>query len=210
LTVVSSSLHFVYMHAFARLVLVAVLLSLWAPAANASIGVGIQDNPVRLSGSAHPGGSYKLPPVYVVNTGSQSESLTVQVERLTADSGQPVPRSWIQSSWTTGSSIQAGASADIPLELIAPANAKPGSYSSDIVVTGSTVLTGGGVKFGAAAATGLEFRIAPNPSSGLPAWKLWTLIALIAIGAATLTYKRLGLRIRIEHRGSTLGGRFGA
>jgi hypothetical protein len=205
---VSSSLHFVYMHAFARPVLAAVLLGLWAPAANASIGVGIQTNPVLLSGSAHPGGSYPLPPVYVVNTGSQPESLSLRVERLqaTANGTSPVPRSWIQSSWPSDSPVAAGRSAEIPLELVPPANAKPGSYSTDIVVTGSALVTGGGIRFGAAAATGLEFRITPSPPSGLLTWKLWTLIALITIGAVTLTYKRLGLRVRIERQ----GGRFGA
>jgi hypothetical protein len=208
LTIVSRPLHFVYMHAFARLVLAVVLLGLWAPAANASVGVGIQVNPVQLNGSAHPGGSYALPPVYVVNTGSEPESLSMQVERLqaAAKGTSAVPRSWIQSSWTPDSSIAAGQSANIPLELVAPANAKPGTYSSDIVVTGSPLVTGGGIRFGAAAATGLEFRITPSPASGLPGWKLWTLIALITIGAATLIYRRLGLRVRIERQ----GGRFGA
>jgi hypothetical protein len=209
LTSVSSSLHFVYMHAIARLTFAAVLLGIWAPAANASVGVGIQANPVRLIGSAHPGGSYPLPPLYVVNTGSQAETLSVRVERLqTAAKGtSAVPRSWIQSSWAAGSSIPAGQSASIPLKLVAPANAKPGSYSSDIVVTGSTLLTDGNVRLGAAAATGLDFRIAAAPSGGLlPGWKLWMLVALILIGAAIFTYRRLGLRVRIERQ----GGHFGA
>jgi hypothetical protein len=209
LTAVSSSLHVVYMHAFARLTLAAVLLGIWAPAANASVGVGIQANPVQLSGSAHPGGSYSLPPLYVVNTGSQAETLSVRVERLQtpAKDTNAVPRSWIQSSWTSDSSVPAGHSANIPLKLVAPADAKPGSYSSDIVVTGSTLLTGGNVRLGAAAATGLDFRITAAPSGGLlPAWKLWMIVALIAIGAAIFTYRRLGLRVRVERQ----GGRFGA
>jgi hypothetical protein len=196
------------MHAFARLAIAAVLLGLWAPAANASIGVGIQANPVLLSGSAHPGGSYLLPPVYVQNTGSQAETLSVRVERLqkSAEGTNTVPGSWIQSTWSSGSSIPAGQSANIPLQLTPPANAKPGRYFSDIVVTGSTLVGSGDVRFGAAAATGLEFRITSVPPGGLPAWKLWTLIALIAIGAAVFTYKRLGVRVRIERQ----GGRFGA
>jgi hypothetical protein len=199
------------MHAFARLALAAALpsiwLGIWAPAANASVGVGIQANPVRLSGTAHPGGSYQLPPVYVQNTGSQAETLSVRVERLQASPAgtNAVPQSWIHSSWTQDSSIQAGQSANIPLQLIPPGNAKPGSYSSDIVVTGSTTPAGGDLRFGAAAATALEFQITPAPASGLPAWKLWTIVALIVIGAATLAYRRLGLRIRIERQGGQRG-----
>ncbi|HEY1625281.1 MAG TPA: hypothetical protein VGG16_15935 [Streptosporangiaceae bacterium] len=195
------------MRAFARLVLAAVLLGLWAaPAANASVGVGIQADPVRLSGTAHPGGSYLLPTVYVVNTGTQTETLTMRVERLHAGGGQSVPGSWIQSSWTHGSSVAAGQSAEIPLELVPPADAKPGSYSSDIVVTGTPPAGGGDVRFGAAAATGLDFRITAAPPGGFPAWKLWTLVALIVAGAGVLICKRLGLRVRIDRQ----GGRFGA
>jgi hypothetical protein len=192
------------MHALARLALAAVLLGFWAPAANASVGVGIQANPVQLTGSAHPGGSYRLPPLYVVNTGSQAETLSLRVERLQAGAkgAAAVPRSWIQSSWSASSSISASQSANIPLELVVPANAKPGNYSSDIVVTGSTLLGSGDVRFGAAAATGLEFRITPAPAGGLPSWKLWTLIALIAIVSAIFIYRRLGLRIRIERYGA--------
>jgi hypothetical protein len=192
------------MHAFARLALAAVLLGFWAPAANASVGVGIQANPVQLTGSAHPGGSYRLPPLYVVNTGSQAETLSLRVERLQAGAkgAAAVPRSWVQSSWSASSSISASQSANIPLELVVPANAKPGNYSSDIVVTGSTLLGSGDVRFGAAAATGLEFRITPSPAGGLPGWKLWTLIALIAIVSAIFIYRRLGLRIRIERYGA--------
>jgi hypothetical protein len=192
------------MHAFARLALAAVLLGFWAPAANASVGVGIQANPVLLTGSAHPGGSYRLPPLYVVNTGSQAETLSLRVERLQAQAkgADAVPRSWIQNSWSASSSISASQSVNIPLELVVPANARPGDYSSDIVVTGSTLAGSGDVRFGAAAATGLQFRITPAPAGSLPAWKLWTLIALITIGSAIFIYRRLGLRIRIERYGA--------
>jgi hypothetical protein len=200
------------MHAFARLAVAAVLLGIWAPAAAlpaaASVGVGIQDNPVRLSGSAHPGRSYSLPPVYVVNTGSQAETLSVRVERLQAEAKgtNAVPGSWIQTSWSQNSPVAAHQSADIPLELVAPADAKPGSYASDIVVTGSMATSGSGIRFGAAAATGLDFLITPDPSTGLPGWRLWTAIVLITIGTAAFIYKRLGFRVRIERQ----GGHFGA
>jgi hypothetical protein len=196
------------MHGFVRLAVVAVLVVMWLPTATlpaaASVGVGIQANPVQLTGTAHPGGSYSLPPLYVKNTGSQPESLSLEVERLTTPADRAassVPSSWIQSSWSDNSTVPAGQSADIPLELVTPANAKPGSYASDIVVTGSTMPVTGSLRFGAAAATGLDFQITPAPPGGLMTWKVWTLVALIVIGAAVLTtraYKRLGIRVRIE------------
>jgi hypothetical protein len=144
----------------------------------------------------------------VLNTGSQAENLSVQVEQLHAPAkgSNAVPKSWIRSSWAATTSVPAGQSARIPLQLVAPADARPGSYSTDIVVTGSTLRTGGGVRFGAAAATGLDFRITPGASGGLPAWKLWTIVALTTVGAAVIVSRRLGLRVRIERE----GGRFGA
>src|SRR6202008_3287115 len=73
-----------------------VLAVLAVPAAaQASVGVGIQAGPVQLSGAAHPGGSYALPPVYVVNTGTQEESLAVRIERLSPGQARAVPAGWI-------------------------------------------------------------------------------------------------------------------
>jgi hypothetical protein len=174
----------------------------FAPSAGASVGVGIQANPVRLTGVAHPGATYTLPSLYVVNTGTQAESITVQVERLgNAHSGRAIPRSWINVSGLSGQ-LGPGQAADIPLQLVTPSDARPGSYSSDLVVTGSTALTTNGIRFGAAAATGLDFSITPAPAPGFPTWKLWMICALVVLGGATFVVRRTGLRIRIEHRGS--------
>src|ERR1700749_2863570 len=74
-----------------------VLLAIPATA-QASIGVGIQAGPVRLAGSAHPGGSYTLPAGYVVNTGTETESVTVKVERVSSGSGRSIPAAWVQAS----------------------------------------------------------------------------------------------------------------
>jgi hypothetical protein len=174
-----------------------------APAAQASIGVGIQANPVTLSAAVRAGGSYTLPSLYVVNTGSQAESITVEVKRLSSGTGQTVPASWIKVG-STGGQLQARQQELIPLQLNAPAGAKPGRYRSDLVVTGSAgpAASAGGVQFGAAAATGLEFSIVPGPVSddflGLPPWKWW-LIGIVALGGLVwFGVRRSGLRVRFE------------
>ena len=214
-----------------------------AEATFASIGVGIQANPVRLAGAAKPGGSYQLPDLYVVNTGSQAESVSVSVQHFPATpagdpatpAGDPaatataasataasataatataagssggtatrqVPASWIHATTPTAR-LAPRKSVLIPLRLITPPDAQPGTYASDIVVTGyAAASTGQGVRFGAAAATGLEFRVAAASSAGgaaetaagqgYPAWKLWLIVALlVAAAAATVTrwYRR--------------------
>jgi hypothetical protein len=188
------------MRTLATLVVGLAALFWFAPSAGASVGVGIQANPVRLGSVAHPGATYALPSLYVVNTGTQAESISVQVERLAnAHSGWAIPRSWINVTGLSGQ-LAPGKSAEIPLQLVTPSDAKTGTYSSDLVVTGSTMITADDVRFGAAAATGLDFSITPGPAGGFPVWKLWMICALVVLGATTFIVRRTGLRIRIERR----------
>ncbi|HXL90841.1 MAG TPA: hypothetical protein VN969_17980 [Streptosporangiaceae bacterium] len=171
--------------------------------AYASIGVGIQSNPVRLGGVAHPGSTYALPSLYVINTGTQAESVSVRVERLSTGSGPglSVPGSWIQISGQ-GTQLAPDQSALISLELHTPGNAQPGSYATDLVATGSIAGTSGDVNFGAAAATGLEFSVTPGPGSAVAAWRWWLFVALIVLAAIVVIVRRTGLRIHFELRGT--------
>src|SRR5260370_35445795 len=105
--------------------------------ARASLGVGVQASPVSLNGAAHPGGSYPLPSLYVVNTGTQAESMPVRVERLSAGPGRAIPESWIRVD-NLGGQLPPNQSPRISLALVPPADATPGAYPRDIVVTRST------------------------------------------------------------------------
>lgn len=192
-----------------------VALASFSPWSEASVGVGVQVGPVSLGSVAHPGASYALPPVYVVNTGTQAEAISVRVERLTRGPGRVVPPSWIQF---TGPDVQLapGQAARLPLELVVPSLAKPGRYMSDIVVTGSAVGSSGTADLGVAAAAKLEFQISPIPAQGLspsfPLWTWWVITGLLLLAFAVFGVRRSGLRIRVErnnaHRGATdrLGG----
>ena len=176
-------------------------LSFFLPAAQASVGVGVQATPVRLGNAAHAGGSYALPPVFVLDTGTQAEKITVRVERLSKGAGRAVPPSWVRA---TGPVVQLTPhqSARIPLELVVPAGARPGQYLSDIVVTGSAVISAGRANLGVAAATRLVFSVAPGAPPGLwpfgPSWMWWTAIGLLVLALAITGVRRSGVRIRIE------------
>jgi hypothetical protein len=191
------------------LVPVAVLALLAIPAAwaQASIGVGIQAGPVLLSGAAHPGGSYALTPVYVVNTGTEPETIALRVERISAGRGMTVPASWIRA---TGSavSLSHNESARIPLELAVPATARPGQYFSDVVARGSGGITAGRANLAVAAATDIEFKVAPGVVSGpwlsLPGWLLPGVASLLVLAVAAFVIRSSGLRVRIE-RGPASG-----
>ena len=172
-----------------------------AMAAQASVGVGVQAGPVLLASAAHPGGSYALPPVYVVNTGTQPEVVSVRIDRLSHGSGRAVPPSWIQ----VGPSVHLTAhqAARISLQLIVPAGARTGAYLSDVVAAGSGTISEGNANLGVAAATKLEFRVAPGPAGAglwpaVPGWLIWVAGGLLLVAAAVAVGLRSGIRVRIE------------
>src|SRR5262249_7715849 len=135
-----------------------------------------------------------------VNTGTQDESLSIRIERLSAGQGRAVPAAWIRP----GAAVQLShnQSARIPLELVVPSTARPGQYLSDVVVKGSAALSGGGANLAVAAATKLEFQVAPGMVAGswfaVPSW-LWPgigVVLLIAVAAGVA--RKFGLRVQID------------
>jgi hypothetical protein len=180
----------------------AVALLIAFPAlAQASIGVGVQGAPVRLGHVAKRGESYALTAVYVVNTGTQAESISLHVQRFTHRPGITVPPSWIHFS-SNGVSLAAHDSARIPLQLVVPAGAEPGQYRSDIVVVGSAGVTVGRANLGVAAATGLEFTVGQGSvqGAGFRPWMLWTLGGLLLLGAAIFAFRASGLQVSVARR----------
>jgi hypothetical protein len=186
------------------LVPVGVLALLAVPAAaSASIGIGIQAGPVQLSGSAHPGGSYELTPVYVVNTGTEPESVTIRVERISPGHGFTVPPSWIHATGPVVT-LSHNQSARIPLVLAVPDTAKPGRYFSDVVAKGSGGISAGRANLAVAAATNMEFTVAPGVVSGtwlsLPGWLLPGVTGLLVLAVALFVVRNSGLRLRVDRR----------
>jgi hypothetical protein len=177
-------------------------------AAQASVGVGIQAGPVRLSGMAHQGQSVALPSVSVVNAGTQPESIRIVVQRYPRGGGRPVPPSWVQPG-VPSVQLAPRHSIRVPLELVVPAGAKPGAYLSDIVAIASGQLSGGGANLGTGAATLLEFRVAPDPAPGF--WwsvftqTLWALLIVILLAAVAFAVRRSGLRVRVEREPVSYG-----
>jgi hypothetical protein len=177
-------------------------------AAQASIGVGIQPGPVRLSGPAHPGQSVALPGVAVVNAGTRHETIRVSVQRDPRGGGRAVPPSWVQPG-VPSVELAPRHAIRVPLQLVVPAGARPGFYIGDIVATASGRASADGANLGAAAATLLEFRVTPDPAPGF--WwsvftqTLWALLILILLAAAVLAVRKSGFRVRVEREASGYG-----
>jgi hypothetical protein len=180
----------------------------WPAASYASIGVGVQAGPVRLHGVAHPGGQYALPPVFVVNTGTQPELVAIRIERISPGTGRTVPPGWISAS-SAPVRLSRAQWARIPLRLTVPRTAVPGRYFSDVVAHGSVSVPIGGAELGVAAATGLEFTVAPGAASaGWPSaagWLMPYVIGVLLVAAAAVAIRRSGIRIRLERRPARTG-----
>ena len=168
--------------------------------AQASVGVGVQAGPVQLEGAAYPGGSYALPAVLVVNTGTSPESVSLSIDRVSAGSGRTVPPSWVQADAAV--TLGAHQSARIPLQLAVPPTARPGRYFSDVLVTARAPNSASGATFDAGAATQLAFRVAPGPVSApwfsVPSWVFPGIGVVLLIALAAGLMRRFGVRVRIE------------
>jgi len=168
--------------------------------AQASVGVGIQAGPVRLDGAAHPGGSYALPDVLVVNTGTSAESVSLSIGRVSNGSGRTVPPSWVHL--TGAVTLDARQSARVPLQLVVPSTARPGRYFSDVLVKAGAPNSASGATFDAGAATQLAFTVAPGPVSSpwfsVPIWVVPGIGAVLLIAAVACLMRRFGVRVRVD------------
>lgn len=178
-----------------------IVLAASTGSASASLGIGVQSNPVILASVARPGASYRLPPVFVVDNGTEPESVGVRVERLSKGTGITIPPGWVQSIGPTVQ-LRPQQSAYLHLLLTVPANAASGRYFSDLVVTAVVPQQSGRTNFSAAAATDLEFTVSKRGGhSGLPHVAPWVWGVgggVIVLGIGILLIRRSGLTIRID------------
>lgn len=187
--------------AIATLPMAGFLLLAFPAAAAASIGVGIQVGPVRLAGIAHAGQTYDLPPVFVVNTGTEPETVRLEVQRLSKGTGRDVPKSWFRPG-QTDVHLDAKQSATIPVQIVVPADAKPGPYFSDVVAHGSASIEAGQTTLGVAAATKLQFTVGKAVPAGfwsrLPSPLAWAGGIIVLAGGGLWLAHRSGWRLRVE------------
>ena len=169
----------------------------------ASLGAGVGASPIVLSHPAQPGHSYQLPTLYVLNTGTEPAYYLVRVQAIGQNQVHPVPTSWVQFG-TNHFQLQPRQSLAVPMTLIVPSDAAAGSYRSYLVAGTVPASQTGGVAFGAAAATRLEFTVSPPSGFTFPwPWPWWVYLLLglvIVVGGGALLLRASGLGIQIERR----------
>jgi hypothetical protein len=164
------------------------------------VGTGIGVNPIRLASRAEPGNSYRLPSLYVVNTGTQAADYLVKVKRLTQEPGRDVPSAWVRFAHARVR-LQPRKTAVIPVSLIVPKQAAHGDYRSNVVVSTYTPRHSRGAALGAAAADELSFTIgSPGSSVWSQSWFRYFVLVLAATVLVIVLIRRSGLRLRVEHQ----------
>lgn len=172
-------------------------------AAEASLGTGVSASPIVLAESAHPGNSYALPAMYVVNTGTEPSDYAVHVARLSQGAQRVAPAGWIHIG-KPRFHLDPKQATSVPLTLDVPADASPGDYMTNLVA--GTVPPGStsGLALGAAAAAKLLFSVTPSPGVQFPwPWPVWVyvILALVLVAAAGMyLYRRLGLSVQIQRK----------
>jgi hypothetical protein len=163
------------------MVLAATVLMSGPSTVLADVGAGVGAAPIVLGEPARRGGTYSLPALFVVNTGTEPGRYALQVKQLTPKgTDKEVPPDWLTFA-QNGFSLPPKKGMNVALTLRIPADAKGGTYRSDLIAR-TVSSRPGGTAFGASAATELTFHVDPAPESRRP-WSRW---ALAVIAAAAL------------------------
>ena len=169
-------------------------------AAKADVGTGVGARPIVLEALAHPGHTYRLPGLYVINTGTVSSTYHIRVEHLSPGPLRTVPPGWVQFE-RNNFLLRPKESASVPMTLSIPADAASGKYSSDLVA-GAVAPSGSGPFIpGAEAATELRFEVGEGGFPWPWPWWAYAIAATAAVSATAVgMQRRLGFRLRVERR----------
>ena len=186
------------MNKLTRIATAAVAAALALPAvAAATIGTGVGATPIELSAPIVAGGSYKLPQLLLVNTGTVQSRYHARIEELSPGSGKPVPATWVTFA-RNDLRLAPRHRTYVPITLGIPSDAPAGRYVSDIVAGTKAPHAVGGTALGAASATVIRFTVQAKPGGGLPGWLPIAAGGLLAALALSYGVKRSGLRLAIH------------
>jgi len=145
----------------ALIFIVPLVLPLSATAtATATVWVGVGSGKITVQQTLMPGGIYNLPPVPVLNTGSQKSTYLMSIEYLQNQPEREPPKAWFAFSPKTFSLKSQGVKS-INITLTIPVKTKPGNYFAYIQVHPVQINTSGQTRINIAAAAKLYFTVAP-------------------------------------------------
>jgi hypothetical protein len=161
----------------------------------ASIGAGVGAVPLKPLGGVVVGGTTHVHAMYVVNTGTVMSRYKIAAKPIQRGNWRTIPAGWVVLPTTT-LTLTPRQGAWVQVALKVPAGTQPGRYATNLVA--STVASGSGARFGAAAAAKLTFDLPDRSGLRLPAWCAPLAAATVFALLGGLGVRRSGVRLRIE------------
>lgn len=159
----------------------------------AGVGVGVNLGKIKIDNALIPGGVYNLPSIGVINTGDEASDYELAVTFLQDQPElKPVPE-WF--SFTPSQfRLEPGESQPVAVQLTLPVKTSPGDYFA-FLEAHPVVIAGPGTTIGVAAATKVNFTVAPanlwqamihRVSSFFVLYAPWTYVVLVVVIGAIL------------------------
>jgi hypothetical protein len=191
------------------IIALALVAALCRPSATtqAGPGVGVNLGRIEISDRLAPGGSYNLPVLGVLNTGSDPGDYEVVITYIGNQAEKRPPDSWFGFQ-PQRFRLEPKQMEGVKIRLTLPTGADPGNYFA--LIEAHPVAEGEGVQIGVAAATRLSFTV--KPSNWFEAQRVqvnryidesqpWSyLLPGTALALALLYTMRRFLRINLEVR----------
>jgi len=155
------------------LLISAVFAFAFVPIAVAKVGVGVGLGKIQIDEALSPGGIYNLPSLPVLNTGDEDLEYEIEVTYLSEQEEMQPAGEWFNFS-PQSFPLTAGSSQIVDIALTLPVDTRPGDYFAFLEAHPTAV--GEGVTIGVAAATKLNFTVAPKGVLGAAIERIRSLI----------------------------------
>jgi hypothetical protein len=187
------------------LIMLALAGSVLIPPCMGTVGVGVGTGKITVDEPLMPGGTYKLSPMTVLNTGDEPGNYTVEVTYLQGQPELRPPAEWVSFS-PASFYLEPKQSKSVAITLYLPLDAEPGDYFC--FLEAHPVMEGGGFRIGVAAATKLYFSVKPANIIAAVVHKISTglartapasyiiIIAVLVIAAILVLRKHISIEVK--------------
>jgi hypothetical protein len=188
-----------------RVTAAVILVILMMQPCSANVGVGVGTGKIAVEDPLMPGGTYKINPISVLNTGDEASNYAVDVTYLYGQTELRIPEDWAIFSPATFF-LEPGDSQIVEVALTIPLDAEPGDYFC--FLEAHPVTEGEGFRIGVAAATKLYFSVKPANIVSALAHKVSAfmretapvsyiiIIAVLALAALVVLRKHVSIEVR--------------
>ncbi|MBN1761732.1 MAG: hypothetical protein JW878_01460 [Methanomicrobia archaeon] len=198
-----------------RVIAAIILVVLMMQPCSANVGVGVGTGKIAVEEPLMPGGTYKINPIVVLNTGDEAGNYAVDVTYLYGQAEQRPQEEWVGFNPKTFH-LNPEETQTVAVTLTVPLDAEPGDYFC--FLEAHPVSEGEGFRIGVAAATKLYFSVKPANILSALAHKVSSflretapvsyiiIIAILALVALLVLRKHISIEVRRKKKPPEGGG----